>query len=145
MHQAASGTVLKIMAEEGAPAKVGTVLAFIGKPGEAVESSSMAPPTKAASKVESQKSVSQPSTLDISPATDLGFISPVVAKIAAEHGVNLQQVQGTGLNGRITKNDCLSINKNIIDENNINFEDDYVKFSGPLEVNFTEYAPKVFR
>ena len=103
----ASGTVLKIMAEEGAPAKVGTVLAFIGKPGEAVESSSMAP-TKAASKVESQKSVSQPSTLDISPATDLGFISPVVAKIAAEHGVNLQQVQGTGLNGRITKNDVLN-------------------------------------
>jgi 2-oxoglutarate dehydrogenase E2 component (dihydrolipoamide succinyltransferase) len=38
---------------------------------------------------------------------DLGFISPVVAKIAAEHGVNLQQVHGTGLNGRITKNDVL--------------------------------------
>src|SRR5512145_3368662 len=33
-----SGTVLKIVAEEGAPAKVGTVLAFIGKPGEAVDS-----------------------------------------------------------------------------------------------------------
>ena len=107
----ASGTVLKIMAEEGAPAKVGTVLAFIGKPGEAVESSSMAP-TKAASKVESQKSVSQPSTLDISPATDLGFISPVVAKIAAEHGVNLQQVQGTGLNGRITKKRCFEFRRN---------------------------------
>jgi len=39
---------------------------------------------------------------------DIGFISPVVAKIAAEHGVNLQQVQGTGLNGRITKNDVLA-------------------------------------
>src|SRR5512138_2280403 len=33
----ASGTVLKILAEEGVPAKVGTVLAFIGKPGESVE------------------------------------------------------------------------------------------------------------
>jgi 2-oxoglutarate dehydrogenase E2 component (dihydrolipoamide succinyltransferase) len=41
-------------------------------------------------------------------ARDIGFISPVVAKIAAEHGVNLQQVQGTGLNGRITKNDVLN-------------------------------------
>jgi len=39
---------------------------------------------------------------------DIGFISPVVAKIAAEHGVNLSQVQGSGLNGRITKNDVLS-------------------------------------
>src|SRR5919198_443731 len=33
----ASGTVLKIVAEEGVPAKVGAVLAFIGKPGESVE------------------------------------------------------------------------------------------------------------
>src|SRR5512138_75785 len=36
----ASGTVLKILAEEGIPAKVGTVLAFIGKPGESVDSGS---------------------------------------------------------------------------------------------------------
>ncbi|NWG34746.1 MAG: dihydrolipoamide acetyltransferase, partial [Chloroflexi bacterium] len=33
----ASGTVLKILAEEGSPAKVGTVLAVIGKPGEAID------------------------------------------------------------------------------------------------------------
>ena len=33
----ASGTVLKIMAEEGVAAKVGAVLAFIGKPGEVVD------------------------------------------------------------------------------------------------------------
>jgi 2-oxoglutarate dehydrogenase E2 component (dihydrolipoamide succinyltransferase) len=31
-----------------------------------------------------------------------------VARIAAEHGVNLQQVRGTGMNGRITKNDVLA-------------------------------------
>ena len=47
-------------------------------------------------------------TPDTSHVThEMGFISPVVAKIAAEYGVNLQQVQGTGLNGRITKNDVL--------------------------------------
>jgi 2-oxoglutarate dehydrogenase E2 component (dihydrolipoamide succinyltransferase) len=39
---------------------------------------------------------------------EIGFISPVVAKVATEHGVNLQQIQGTGLNGRITKNDVLN-------------------------------------
>src|SRR6266542_226413 len=32
-----SGTVLKIVAQEGVPAKVGAILAFIGKPGEAVD------------------------------------------------------------------------------------------------------------
>jgi pyruvate/2-oxoglutarate dehydrogenase complex dihydrolipoamide acyltransferase (E2) component len=107
----ASGTVLKILAEEGVPAKVGAILAFIGKPGESVEGSPTAAPTKTQTKPESEKSVaSQPVTLDVQPSTkqDLGFISPVVAKIAAEHGVNLQQVQGTGLNGRITKNDVLN-------------------------------------
>ena len=105
----ASGTVLKILAEEGAPAKVGAILAFIGNPGESVDSvSASSAPVKTGSKIESQKSTPQPSTLDVQRSTDLGFISPVVAKIAAEHGVNLQQVQGTGLNGRITKIDVLN-------------------------------------
>lgn len=57
---------------------------------------------------------SQLSTTDYQePAADreLGFISPVVAKIAAEHSVNLSQVPGTGLNGRITKNDVLNFAK----------------------------------
>ncbi|RIK32396.1 MAG: 2-oxo acid dehydrogenase subunit E2 [Anaerolineae bacterium] len=104
----ASGTVLKIVAEEGIPAKVGAVLAFIGKPGESVESGKVeSAPAKTESKVESQKLEEQPATLNLRPSADLGFISPVVAKIAAEHGVNLQQVQGTGMNGRITKNDVL--------------------------------------
>ena len=104
----ASGTVLKILAEEGVPAKVGTVLAFIGKPGENVEVSggqvsSVKPPS------EEKPQVRENITPDTSHMTrDVGFISPVVAKIAAEHGVNLQQVQGTGLNGRITKNDVLN-------------------------------------
>jgi len=107
-----TGTILKIMAEEGLPAKVGSVLALIGKPGEEVISeqslvNSMS--SKAESKVEGQTSnVALPETLDVRRSTDLGFISPVVAKVAAEHGVNLQQINGTGLNGRITKNDVMA-------------------------------------
>jgi 2-oxoglutarate dehydrogenase E2 component (dihydrolipoamide succinyltransferase) len=50
----------------------------------------------------------RPEMLTPADKRDVGFISPVVAKIAAEHGVNLSQVQGTGLNGRITKNDVLN-------------------------------------
>jgi len=106
-----SGTVLKIMAEEGVPAKVGAVLAFIGKPGESVESGKVeSAPVKAESKVGSQKSDLQVSTVSppVTGNRELGFISPVVAKIASEHGVNLQEVQGTGMNGRITKNDVLN-------------------------------------
>src|SRR5512141_204500 len=124
----ASGTVLKIVAQEGVPAKVGAVLAFIGKPGESLEGAAtvaapggegapaavQAPSTASASAATANPPQKAPSA---SPSTsnsqesatnrDMGFISPVVAKIAAEHGVNLSQVQGTGLDGRITKNDVL--------------------------------------
>ena len=104
----ATGTVLKIMAEEGLPAKVGSVLAFIGKPGESVEASGFQ--VSSVKLPITQKPEMKP---DVIPDTaymtrELGFISPVVAKIATEHGVNLQQVSGTGLNGRITKNDVLA-------------------------------------
>jgi 2-oxoglutarate dehydrogenase E2 component (dihydrolipoamide succinyltransferase) len=107
----ASGTVLKIVAEEGLPAKVGAVLAFIGKPGESVDSGQLSVGSGKPEKVSPPIIQAKSTTANHQPSTtnrDMGFISPVVAKIAAEHGVNLQQVQGTGLNGRITKNDVLN-------------------------------------
>ncbi|MBC7875986.1 MAG: 2-oxo acid dehydrogenase subunit E2 [Anaerolineales bacterium] len=113
----ATGIVLKIITQEGIPAKVGELLAIIGQPGESVDVSDVSESNIIESKVEGdvlslskgQKSVTpQPATLGLRPSTDLGFISPVVAKIAAEHGVSLSQLQGTGLNGRITKNDVLA-------------------------------------
>ena len=39
------------------------------------------------------------------PSTAIGFISPAVARIAAEHAVDLAQITGTGEGGRITKKD----------------------------------------
>jgi len=115
----ASGTILKIILQEGTPAKVGELLAIIGAPGEAVDSGQWTVDSNKESQAESdapslskgQKSFDpQPTDHHQLPTThnDLGFISPVVAKIAAEHGVNLSQIQGTGLSGRITKNDVLN-------------------------------------
>jgi 2-oxoglutarate dehydrogenase E2 component (dihydrolipoamide succinyltransferase) len=118
----ASGTVLKILAEEGLPAKVGTVLALIGKPGESADSGAGVQSLREASPreqtLEGKEKISQPQeTLTPTEKQDIGFISPVVAKIAAEHSVNLSQVQGTGLNGRITKNDVLNyVEKKTIDD-----------------------------
>lgn len=111
----ASGTVLKIVAEEGAAAKVGTVLAFIGKPGESVDvpgGQGAGGKAKSMGEPEAEKRaavVQHPETLTpVQVNKEMGFISPVVARVAAEHGVNLAQVQGTGLHGRITKNDVLN-------------------------------------
>ena len=112
----ASGVILRIDMQEGQVGKVGELLALIGVAGETVDSVQSAVGSVEGSKIESdslgsskgQKPEPQPATLNLRPSTDLGFISPVVAKVAAEHGVNLSQVKGTGLNGRITKNDVLN-------------------------------------
>jgi len=122
----ASGTVLKIVAQEGVPARVGAILAFIGKPGESLEGAATVAatgveettaraaettPTEMAADHQQSTANPQPATANRQPSTinrESGFISPVVARIAAEQGVDLTQVQGTGLNGRITKNDVLS-------------------------------------
>ncbi len=107
----ASGVILKIEMQEGQPAKVGQLLAVIGTAGEAVASdqSSVISVAQPVAKSAAHKSDEpQPATQHATRTTDLGFISPVVAKIAAEKGIDLSQVPGTGLNGRITKNDVLN-------------------------------------
>jgi 2-oxoglutarate dehydrogenase E2 component (dihydrolipoamide succinyltransferase) len=113
----ASGVVLKIEMQEGTVAKVGEILALIGQPGETVDSRQLAVDGEKAKSEQKQETllkqepVVQTPAVNYQPPTtnrDLGFISPVVAKIAAEHGVNLQDVPGTGLNGRITKKDVLN-------------------------------------
>ncbi len=114
-----SGMVLRIEMQEGQPAKVGQLLAVIGKEGEIVEGGK-GPGAPAAEKASGSKAQDQkPEVVGVkkdverltsnvyAPSKEVGFISPVVAKIAAEKGVDLNQVQGTGLNGRITKNDVL--------------------------------------
>jgi len=93
--------------DEGTPAKVGSVLAWIGSPGEKLEGGA---PESAKSKTQKATPAPAPAAPQPSVPADTqgtGFISPVVARIAAEHAVSLQQIQGTGLGGRITKNDVL--------------------------------------
>jgi 2-oxoglutarate dehydrogenase E2 component (dihydrolipoamide succinyltransferase) len=52
----------------------------------------------------------QPAPAGVEAATSNGktFVSPVVARIASEHGVDPNQVQGTGRGGRVTKKDILA-------------------------------------
>jgi 2-oxoglutarate dehydrogenase E2 component (dihydrolipoamide succinyltransferase) len=104
----AAGTVLRIELQEGQPARVGQLLAVIGAAGEKVTAGSA--PAAGQSGPEPSP---RPSVVAAAPAAgraagESGFISPVVARIAAEHGVDLSQVSGTGLNARITKNDILN-------------------------------------
>jgi 2-oxoglutarate dehydrogenase E2 component (dihydrolipoamide succinyltransferase) len=93
----ASGRVSELLAEPGDTVLVGTPIAQIdtaAKPGEAHPQEdhpgarSAGPVTEGASEVDRS-----------------GFYSPVVRRIADEHGIDLGEVEGTGVGGRIRKAD----------------------------------------
>ncbi|PKO04869.1 MAG: 2-oxo acid dehydrogenase subunit E2 [Chloroflexi bacterium HGW-Chloroflexi-3] len=106
----ASGTVLKILVEEGTTVKAGTILGWIGVPEEKVPSdvgNSVEEVSSETTQPIQSKSVAIASTRDVGRDRDLGFISPVVARLAREHNIDLSLIQGTGNNNRITKKDVL--------------------------------------
>jgi 2-oxoglutarate dehydrogenase E2 component (dihydrolipoamide succinyltransferase) len=122
------GIVAEIRVQEGETVEVGTVLAVIAPEGAAVaepEPAEAPPPateplaeeTPAAAQPEvPQEAEPTPAPTPAAPAqpapepTGNGrtFISPVVARIAAEHGVDPSAIPGTGQGGRVTKKDILS-------------------------------------
>jgi 2-oxoglutarate dehydrogenase E2 component (dihydrolipoamide succinyltransferase) len=117
----AGGTLLQILVPEGETVKAGVTLAWIGQPGEeipggdepsahgaAAEKQQLTPEEQAAVPTPQQGAQpQQPQAAAPTPGRDrdLGFISPVVARMAQEHNLDLQQVTGSGEGGRITKRD----------------------------------------
>lgn len=108
-----TGTLIKIEAREGTLAQVGMVLAWIGEAGESTPAGGepVASAAKAAPVPEPAPApaISTPGTPPVAAVPgrhpELGFISPVVARMAAEHRIDLSAVEGTGASGRITKKD----------------------------------------
>jgi 2-oxoglutarate dehydrogenase E2 component (dihydrolipoamide succinyltransferase) len=101
-----SGVILAALVNEGEVVQVGALLGWIGQPGEAIpeENAAKQPVAVSTAAFPSVPSVAAPSPQQ-APPRELGFISPVVAKIAAEQNVDLSKVPGTGMGGRITKKD----------------------------------------
>jgi len=105
----ASGRVQELLVDVGTTVEVGVVLARIAtdaKPGEAhaTETVSEAPAVPAA-----------PAAAEAPGDGAAGRArrySPVVQRIAAEHGIDLEQVQGTGRGGRVRKQDVLAFLEN---------------------------------
>ena len=104
-----SGVILAEVAKEGEVVKVGALLGWIGQPGEVIpqEAAHEQPATVSPPAQPTTLPAATPS-LPSTPPRELGFISPVVAKIAAEKNVDLSKVPGTGMGGRITKKDIES-------------------------------------
>jgi len=111
-----AGTVLRLLVGEGETIPVGTVMAIIGEPGEESDERRVTS-DGSRSTTNDQRPMPNgqppapvtPMTNDPRPTTPYtGRISPVVGRIAAEHGVELGRVVGTGRDGRITKDDILA-------------------------------------
>jgi 2-oxoglutarate dehydrogenase E2 component (dihydrolipoamide succinyltransferase) len=105
-----SGILLKIIVEENSTVQAGELLAWIGEVGETIPDDPMASgeTTKETKETISSEVITPTKTVSTQSAgkdRDLGFISPIVAKIASEYSIDLYQVTGTGKGGRITKKD----------------------------------------
>lgn len=109
-----SGTILKIVAQKDTTVKVGSTLAWIGEPGEKVEMASTAEKKPQPAK-EPEPLKMAPTPAEQPPVEFKGRISPLVKQIAETNQVDLNQVHGTGMDGRITKEDILSF----VDSRNI--------------------------
>ena len=121
----AAGRVAEIVVEVGTTVDVGTVLARLttdAKPGQAHASEQNgAPPTSEAAAATGETPVEATATPSPEPGTatpdgaprarraaGARRYSPVVQRIAAEHDVDLDQVEGTGREGRVRKQDVLA-------------------------------------
>jgi 2-oxoglutarate dehydrogenase E2 component (dihydrolipoamide succinyltransferase) len=106
----ASGKLLKLYVPEGTTVGAGTLLAVIGQQGDDLPEAEAASSEGGSGSVGASAPPSSPVAGGVEePArADLGFISPVVARLAREHNLDLHQVRGTGTGGRITKKDVLT-------------------------------------
>ena len=130
------GVVAEILVAEGETVEVGTLLAVIAPPGAPVAEPAAAPetpqpepsqpaPTPAAEQPDEAVAAAEPtpmaqsavgsepqSALPPAPAgngsSGRTFVSPVVSRIAAEHGVDPTAIAGTGTGGRVTKKDIIA-------------------------------------
>ena len=104
----AAGILSEILAKEGETVPVNSVVAVIGSGAELAASrpapAKAATPAKPSEPAKAAAAAPSAATENISRDRT----SPLVRQLAKEHSVDLSQVQGTGIGGRVTKDDVLA-------------------------------------
>ncbi|MBS4191165.1 2-oxo acid dehydrogenase subunit E2 [Bacillus sp. FJAT-49705] len=104
-----TGTIKELIAAEGETYEVGAVILTIETEGGGTEEAAPAPqaetPAAAASAAPTAAATPAPVAEDGSKVR----YSPAVLKLSQEHGIDLNQVAGTGAGGRITRKDLTKI------------------------------------
>jgi 2-oxoglutarate dehydrogenase E2 component (dihydrolipoamide succinyltransferase) len=108
----ADGMLLQVVVDAGQTVAAGAVLGYIGRAGEQLTVASGE--AVAAREDGGIGEVAQPAEAGLphkkasERPTGRAFISPVVARMATEHQLDLDVIEGSGLHGRITKRDVLA-------------------------------------
>ena len=112
----AAGTLTEVRFKEGDTVEVNTVVAVLdgnsagsAPPVPSVGETAPPPPAPEPAPTPAPapppvETKSEPTVADLRRTKS----SPLVRKIAQEHGVDISQLEGTGMSGRVTKNDILS-------------------------------------
>jgi pyruvate dehydrogenase E2 component (dihydrolipoamide acetyltransferase) len=104
----AAGVVAEIRAQEGETVPVNSVVAVIGAVGE---STSVAQPSVSKAAPRASGEAVKEGAGPVSRASEnleRERSSPLVRQIAKEHHVDISQIQGTGIGGRVTKQDIMA-------------------------------------
>lgn len=106
----ASGLLLQVLVPSDGVAKVGQALGYIGQAGESVSEGEAPPPalpapspTVTAGPTESAAAPTSERT-----STHRARVSPLARRLAQEHGVDPEQLTGTGPAGSVTQEDVLA-------------------------------------
>jgi 2-oxoglutarate dehydrogenase E2 component (dihydrolipoamide succinyltransferase) len=101
----ANGVLAEIVVAEGVTAKVGARLAVIREAG----ASRTSPAASARPVAAPITPASAPADVPGAPGTGMaGRLSPVVSRLLSEHNLSAGDIQGTGRDGRITREDVLA-------------------------------------
>ena len=100
----AAGTLLEIRVAEDETAAVGAVLALVG---DAAAATPAPAPEPAPQPSAAAPAPAAPATARRASSEEGVYVTPLVRKLAAEHGIALNSVRGTGVGGRIRKQDIL--------------------------------------
>lgn len=101
------GVLLDVTAQEGDSVACHAILAYIGQPAENVQvmSKSSEIATTELNNIQTSRDTSHSSKNQATSSSEKVKISPVARKMAAEAGLDIQSIVGTGPNGRISKED----------------------------------------
>ncbi|MFY9653617.1 dihydrolipoamide acetyltransferase family protein [Trebonia sp.] len=110
----ASGTLLRCLAGPGETVSIGTVVAWIGQPGEDIPqavpgvSEAAATARRVPATVSPSPGVSSPASVSATDSSPRLPATPAARALARERGIDLAQVTGSGPGGRIERRDVLA-------------------------------------